>query len=136
MVQYLKSMDIPKRRIILITPPPLCETAWEKECRMQGCKLNRLNSVVGEYASACLQVAQDCGTDALDLWTLMQKESQDFSSYLSDGLHLSPKGNEFLFSHLWPLIENKVSSLPLLLPYWRDVAEAKPELSLLGDGDH
>ncbi|KAL2773558.1 isoamyl acetate-hydrolyzing esterase 1-like protein isoform a precursor, partial [Daubentonia madagascariensis] len=103
---------------------------------LKGYKLNRLNSVVGEYANACLQVAQDCGTDVLDLWTLMQKDSQDFSPYLSDGLHLSPKGNEFLFSHLWPLIEKKVSSLPLLLPYWRDVAEAKPELSLLGDGDH
>ncbi|XP_049640496.1 isoamyl acetate-hydrolyzing esterase 1 homolog isoform X2 [Suncus etruscus] len=135
-VQYLNSVDVPKNRIILISPPPLCEAMWEKECRLQGCKLNRLNSVVGEYASACLQVAQDCGTDALDLWTLMQKDSQDFSSYLSDGLHLSPKGNEFLFSHLWPLIEKKVSSLTLLLPYWRDVAEAKPELSLLGDGDH
>lgn len=61
---------------------------------------------------------------------------QDVSSYLSDGLHLSPKGNEFLFSHLWPLIEKKVSSLPLLLPYWRDIPEAGPELSLLGDGDH
>ncbi|XP_006864046.1 PREDICTED: isoamyl acetate-hydrolyzing esterase 1 homolog [Chrysochloris asiatica] len=136
MVQYLKSVDIHENRIILITPPPLCETAWEKECILQGCKLNRLNLVVGEYAKACLQVAQACGTDVLDLWTLMQEDSQDFSSYLSDGLHLSPKGNEFLFSHLWPLLEKKISSLPLLLPYWRDVAEAKPELSLLGDGDH
>ncbi|KAG8512413.1 Isoamyl acetate-hydrolyzing esterase 1, partial [Galemys pyrenaicus] len=157
MVRYLKSVEVPEYRIILITPPPLCEPAWEQECRLQGCKLNRLNSVVGEYASACLQVAQDCGTDALDLWTLMQRDEvkeqsrllmgtqkwrsygalpRDFSSYLSDGLHLSPKGNELLFSHLWPLIEKKVSSLPLLLPYWRDVAEAKPELSLLGDGDH
>ncbi|KAM9201011.1 isoamyl acetate-hydrolyzing esterase 1 homolog isoform 1-T1 [Dugong dugon] len=136
MVQYLKSVDIPENRVILITPPPLCETAWEKECIIQGCKLNRLNFVVGEYASACLKVAQDCGTDVLDLWTLMQKDNQDFSSYLSDGLHLSPEGNEFLFSHLWPLLEKKTSSLPLLLPYWRDVVEAKPELSLLGDGDH
>ena len=41
-----------------------------------GCKLNRLNSVVGEYARACLQVAQDCGAEALDLWTLMQKDGQ------------------------------------------------------------
>ncbi|XP_024408221.2 isoamyl acetate-hydrolyzing esterase 1 homolog isoform X1 [Desmodus rotundus] len=136
MVQYLRSVDVPESRVILITPPPLCEAAWEKECLAQGYKLNRLNMVVGEYASACLHVARDCGTDALDLWALMQKDGQDFSSYLSDGLHLSPKGNEFLFSHLWPLIEKKVSSLPLLLPYWRDVAEAKPELSLLGDGDH
>ncbi|XP_042838466.1 isoamyl acetate-hydrolyzing esterase 1 homolog isoform X1 [Panthera tigris] len=136
MVRYLKSVDVPEHRIVLISPPPLCEAAWERECLAQGCKLNRLNLVVGEYAGACLQVARDCGTDVLDLWTLMQKDGQDFSSFLSDGLHLSPEGNEFLFSHLWPLIEKKVSSLPLLLPYWRDVAEAKPELSLLGDGDH
>ncbi|XP_021058066.1 isoamyl acetate-hydrolyzing esterase 1 homolog isoform X1 [Mus pahari] len=136
MVQYLRSVDIPRERVILITPPPLCEAAWEKECILKGCKLNRLNSVVGEYANACLQVARDCGTDVLDLWTLMQKDSQDFSSYLSDGLHLSPMGNEFLFLHLWPLLDKKVSSLPWLLPYWKDVEEAKPELSLLGDGDH
>uniref|UniRef100_A0A8D2HNP5 1-alkyl-2-acetylglycerophosphocholine esterase n=1 Tax=Urocitellus parryii TaxID=9999 RepID=A0A8D2HNP5_UROPR len=36
MVQYLKSVDVPEHRVILITPPPLCETAWEKECIMQG----------------------------------------------------------------------------------------------------
>ncbi|XP_040478755.1 isoamyl acetate-hydrolyzing esterase 1 homolog isoform X2 [Ursus americanus] len=121
MVRYLRSAGVPGPRLVLIAPPPLCEAAWERECRLQG---------------ACVQVARDCGIDVLDLWTLMQEDTQDFSAYLSDGLHLSPKGNEFLFSHLWPLIEKKVSSLPLLLPYWRDVAEAKPELSLLGDGDH
>ncbi|XP_016054653.1 PREDICTED: isoamyl acetate-hydrolyzing esterase 1 homolog isoform X3 [Miniopterus natalensis] len=76
MVQYLKSLDIPESRLVLITPPPLCEAAWEKECLAQGCKLNRLNSVVGEYANACLHVAQDCGTDVLDLWALMQKDGQ------------------------------------------------------------
>uniref|UniRef100_A0A8C6B5R3 Isoamyl acetate-hydrolyzing esterase 1 homolog n=1 Tax=Monodon monoceros TaxID=40151 RepID=A0A8C6B5R3_MONMO len=133
-VQHLQSVGVPESRLIRTTPlPPLCEAAQ----RQEGCKLNRLNLVVGEYARACLQVAQDCGIDALDLWTLMQKDSQDFSSScLPDGLHLSPKGNEFLFSHLWPSIEKKVSSLLLLLPYWRDMAEAKPELSLLGDGAH
>ncbi|XP_022369344.1 isoamyl acetate-hydrolyzing esterase 1 homolog isoform X1 [Enhydra lutris kenyoni] len=136
MVRQLSAAGVPASRVVLVTPPPLCEAAWEQECLLQGCKLNRLNSVVGEYAGACVQVAQDCGVDVLDLWTLMQKDTQDFSSYLSDGLHLSPKGNEFLFSHLWPLLEKRVSSLPLLLPYWRDIAEAQPERSLLGDGDH
>ncbi|KAM5262787.1 isoamyl acetate-hydrolyzing esterase 1 homolog [Ctenodactylus gundi] len=135
MVQHLSSVDVAGDRVILITPPPLCEAAWAKQCLEQGHKLNRLNAVVGEYASACLQVAQDFGTDVLDLWTLMQKDNQDFSSYLSDGLHLSPKGNAFVFSHLWPLLEPKVSSLPLLLPYWKDVPEAAPEASLLGHGD-
>ncbi|XP_029794188.1 isoamyl acetate-hydrolyzing esterase 1 homolog isoform X2 [Suricata suricatta] len=73
MVRYLQSVDVPEHRIVLITPPPLCEAAWERECLAQGCKLNRLNSVVGEYAGACLQVARECGTDVLDLWSLMQK---------------------------------------------------------------
>ncbi|XP_062064920.1 isoamyl acetate-hydrolyzing esterase 1 homolog isoform X1 [Lepus europaeus] len=136
MVQYLQSVGVPESRVILITPPPLDEAAWEKECIAQGHRLNRRNAVVGEYASACVQVAQDCGTDVLNLWALMQEGSQDFSAYLSDGLHLSPEGSEFLFSHLWPLIEGKVASLPWLLPHWQDVADAKPELSLLGDGDH
>ncbi|XP_043845935.1 isoamyl acetate-hydrolyzing esterase 1 homolog isoform X1 [Dromiciops gliroides] len=135
MIQYLKSVDVPESKVILITPPPLCESAWEKECIAQGYKLNRMNLVVDEYAKACLQVGQNCGTDVLDLWTLMQKDNKDFSSYLSDGLHLSPKGNEFLSSHLWPLLEKKVASLPFIFPYWKDLSEIKPEL-LLGDGDH
>ncbi|XP_069855233.1 isoamyl acetate-hydrolyzing esterase 1 homolog isoform X2 [Dipodomys merriami] len=136
MVRVLASAGVPAERVVLVAPPPLWEPAWEKECAAQGYKLNRLNSAVGEYARACLQVARDCGTEVLDLWTLMQKDNQDFSAYLSDGLHLSPKGNEFLFLHLWPLIEKRVSHLPLLLPYWKEVSEAEPELSLLGGGDH
>ncbi|XP_004582650.2 isoamyl acetate-hydrolyzing esterase 1 homolog isoform X1 [Ochotona princeps] len=136
MVRYLQSVGVPAERVVLITPPPLWEAAWERECLAKGCRLNRRNTVVGEYASACVRVAQDCGADVLDLWALMQKDGQDFSAYLSDGLHLSPKGNAFVFSHLWPLLERKVAPLPWLLPYWQDVAEAKPELSLLGAGEH
>ncbi|NWT01414.1 IAH1 esterase, partial [Mionectes macconnelli] len=130
MIQYLKSVDITEDRIILITPPPLQESAWEKACLAKGDKLNRCNATTGQYAQACVQVAKDCGTDVLDLWTLMQK-NQDFSSYLSDGLHLSPKGSSFLAAQLWSRLENKVSALPSLLPYWRDVDHTNPEASLL-----
>ncbi|NWX81492.1 IAH1 esterase, partial [Nothoprocta pentlandii] len=132
MVQYLKSVDITEDRIILITPPPLQESAWEKECLAKGDKLNRRNSTTGEYAKACVQVARDCGTAVVDLWTLMQKK-QDFSCYLSDGLHLSPEGNNFLTAQLWGCLEKQVSGLPFLLPYWRDVDTASPEGSLLGE---
>ncbi|EHB07714.1 Isoamyl acetate-hydrolyzing esterase 1-like protein [Heterocephalus glaber] len=141
MVRYLHSVGVTESRVVLVTPPPLWEAAWEEECVAQGetrsgAWRNRRNSVTGEYARACAQVAHDCGTDVLDLWTLMQKDDQDLSAYLSDGLHLSPEGNNFVFSHLWPLVEKKVSGLPLLLPYWKDVAEANPECSLLGQGGH
>lgn len=36
MVRYLQSVGVPEHRIVLITPPPLCEAAWERECRAQG----------------------------------------------------------------------------------------------------
>ncbi|KAK1170241.1 hypothetical protein AOXY_G7045 [Acipenser oxyrinchus oxyrinchus] len=133
MVQYLKTVSIPEEKVILITSPPLDEAAWEKECIVKGCALNRLNAVTGQYAQACVQVAAECGTEVLDLWTLMQKNGQEFSSYLSDGLHLSDKGNEFVALHLWRLLEKRVASLPLILPYWADVDPLSPETSLLKD---
>ncbi|XP_077166589.1 isoamyl acetate-hydrolyzing esterase 1 homolog [Paroedura picta] len=131
MIQYLKSVDIAEDKIILVTPPPLHETAWEKECIAKGEKLNRLNATTGEYAKACVKTARYCGTEVIDLWTLMQTKSQDFSRYLADGLHLSGEGHNFLANQLWSVLERKTLALPLLLPYWRDVDHLHPEDSLL-----
>ncbi|XP_039604815.1 isoamyl acetate-hydrolyzing esterase 1 homolog [Polypterus senegalus] len=131
MIEYLKTVDISKDRLILITPPPLDEAAWTKECTVKGCVLNRLNAVVGQYAQACVQVASECKVEVLDLWTLMQQNDQDFSTYLSDGLHLSAKGNEFVALHLFRLIEKRVAALPYILPYWADVDPLNPETTLL-----
>ncbi|XP_041043956.1 isoamyl acetate-hydrolyzing esterase 1 homolog [Carcharodon carcharias] len=130
-IQYLKSIGVCEEKVIMITPPPLDESAWEKECIAKGSILNRHNSVTNQYAGVCVKVATECGTDVLDLWTLMQMENQEFSSYLSDGLHLSEKGNEFLETHLWPLLEKKIKRLPMILPHWSDVDHLNPEASLL-----
>lgn len=61
--------------------------------RPAGCKLNRLNLVAGDYAAACLQAARDCGTEALDLWTLMQKDGQ-VRGLLGDPLCVAPSGQD------------------------------------------
>ncbi|XP_010159957.1 PREDICTED: isoamyl acetate-hydrolyzing esterase 1 homolog, partial [Eurypyga helias] len=42
MIQYLKSVDITEDRIILITPPPLQESAWERECLAKGKRMMRM----------------------------------------------------------------------------------------------
>ncbi|KAM4771856.1 isoamyl acetate-hydrolyzing esterase 1 homolog [Rhinophrynus dorsalis] len=133
MIQYLKSLHITQDRIILIAPPPIHEPTWGKECQNKGSKLNRLNSTTGLYAKACVQVAKECGTEVVDLWTLMQEGRQDFLVYLSDGLHLSEEGNQFLESHLWPILEKKMEALPFILPCWRDVDNNNPEASLFED---
>ncbi|KAI4889556.1 hypothetical protein NFI96_033121 [Prochilodus magdalenae] len=133
MVKYLASAGVPSDKVIFITPPPLHEASWEKECILKGTSLNRLNSMAGQYAQACVQTADQCGVNVLDLWSLMQKDEQDFTVYLSDGLHLSAKGNQFLAEHLWGLLESRVADLPFILPYWGDVDAKNPENSLLSD---
>ncbi|XP_062252832.1 isoamyl acetate-hydrolyzing esterase 1 homolog [Platichthys flesus] len=132
-IRLLALAGVSADRVIFITPPPLHEPAWEKECILKGCPLNRHNSVAGQYAQACVQAAGQCGTDVLDLWTLMQKDGQDFTVYLSDGLHLSEKGNQFVAQHLWGLLESRVAHLPFILPYWGDVDAKSPDSSLLCD---
>lgn len=39
MIRYLKSVDVTEDRVILITPPPLHEPTWEKECLAKGKKM-------------------------------------------------------------------------------------------------
>ncbi|KAF7668693.1 hypothetical protein LDENG_00298450 [Lucifuga dentata] len=129
----LASTGVSAEKVIFITPPPIHESAWEKECILKGCPLNRLNSGAGQYAQACVQAAGQSGADVLDLWTLMQKDGQDYTVYLSDGLHLSEKGNQFVAEHLWGLLESRVADLPFILPYWGDVDAKSPENSLLCD---
>lgn len=58
---------------------------------------------------------------------------QDYTIYLSDGLHLSQRGNQFVAQHLWRLLESRVAHLPFILPYWGDVDPKSPETSLLSD---
>ena len=45
------------------------------------------------YAARCVEMGQLIQVPVLDLWTLMQQEP-DWSSFLSDGLHLTPKGTD------------------------------------------
>ncbi|XP_072354860.1 isoamyl acetate-hydrolyzing esterase 1 homolog isoform X3 [Scyliorhinus torazame] len=75
-IEYLKSIGVCEEKVILITPPPLDESAWEKECIAKDSILNRYNSVTNQYAEACVKVATECGTDVLDLWNLMQMENR------------------------------------------------------------
>ncbi|KAF5903400.1 isoamyl acetate-hydrolyzing esterase 1, partial [Clarias magur] len=75
-VKYLASAGVPNDKIIFITPPPIQEALWEKECQLKGCSLNRLNSVTGQYAQVCVQTARECGVDVIDLWSLMQKDGE------------------------------------------------------------
>lgn len=133
LIKILASAGVASDKVIFITPPPIHEPSWEKECILKGCALNRLNAVAGQYAQACVEAAAQCGVNVLDLWTLMQKDGQDYTEYLCDGLHLSQKGNQFVSEHLWSLLQRRLEKLPFILPYWGDVNATSPETTLLCD---
>lgn len=108
-------------KIILISPPPVCH---EGRLKYQKNKykdkatgvLERTLELSGQYAAAVKEMANVMGIPFLDLWTTMQftlegEGRRDWSDFLSDGLHLSAKGNMFVGKSLVTLIDEVVPDL-------------------------
>jgi len=130
-VTFAMDQGLSREKIIIISPPAFNATAWEEECKRRGMKLTKDNKTTGVYAAACCEVAKDTGAQCVDLYTEMMK-AEDFTSYLNDGLHLSPSGSQLLFKLLTPIVEKLTSDIPQVCPYWADVDEADLEKSLNG----
>ena len=94
--------------IILITPPPLDENAWDHFCREQYDSLDpRSNAASKLYGERTKLVANEFGCSLVDSFTLLGGNG-DVASYgetLEDGLHLSAKGNDLLFDGLMDVIK-------------------------------
>jgi len=92
--------------VVLICPPPVDEAqrlAYQKQRygdRATGVA-ERTNDNAGRYASACAALAEDLGVPCVNLWDAMQRDAPStWPAFLSDGLHLSPAGNQFLATML------------------------------------
>ena len=74
-----------------------------------GGQLERTNEVAGEYAATCEDVARETNTKCLNLWEIMQQARPDgsWTDFLSDGLHLSAAGNQFVGNALVLKIEQE-----------------------------
>lgn len=131
MINYLHSVGLHKDHMILVSPPPCDEDKWSTKCLAEGKIMAKDNWVTGQYAVACQETAEQGGIGYIDLYKYMLAQ-EDWSRYLSDGLHLSPEGSRFLFDKLWPLIEKRTNHLPdLNLPDWKTIDSKHPEASLL-----
>eukprot|EP00656_Telonema_subtile_P012186 TRINITY_DN1611_c0_g1_i4.p2 TRINITY_DN1611_c0_g1~~TRINITY_DN1611_c0_g1_i4.p2 ORF type:complete len:149 (-),score=32.54 TRINITY_DN1611_c0_g1_i4:157-603(-) len=98
----------PSAHVIVICPPPVCH---EQRLAFQKVKypdspsgiLERTNENTGLYAAAAQAVAKEFqaaggSVACVNLWSQMQQQAPDnqWHSFLSDGLHLSEAGNEFV----------------------------------------
>lgn len=71
----------------------------------------RTNANTQKYVEACKAAGAELGVPVLDIWTKMQEQPEWETEYLSDGLHLTPAGNQFLFDNLQELINVSVPQL-------------------------
>lgn len=83
--------NCPHAHIIVMTPPPICETALGNG--------SRTNADAGRYAAASKSIAAETGVVCLDLWSKMQ-EVETWRDFLCDGLHLSAQGGDFVGDQL------------------------------------
>ena len=113
----------PNVRIIFISPPPVHhESRLLYQIQRYGAEkatgeLERTLELSGLYADAVCSVAKEFQLPCLNLWKEMQvscsnsvadalnSNSEPWNQYLSDGLHLSKLGNEFLAQRLIQLID-------------------------------
>ena len=57
--------------------------------------------------------------------------TQNWESFLNDGLHLSTPGSELLFNLLQPLIDKLVADIPIKFPFWDEVDTKNISTSLV-----
>ena len=110
---------------ILIPPPPLIQAKWDNRCINFGQKSGfRALDTTREYANVIAKIAAEEKVHFVDLWQHESLWINESEQLLSDGLHLSPKGNDLFFKLLTDCIRENVHEmsaerLSLVPPYWK-----------------
>ena len=111
-ILHIGQQHCPFAKFILVAPPPVHHEGrlkYQKErypSQATG-ELERTLELSGKYAHAVTQVAEEAGVPCFNVWQEMQEKAPEpmWHAYLSDGLHLSPSGNEFVGQRLVEIIQ-------------------------------
>ncbi|KAI9824961.1 MAG: hypothetical protein M1826_007213 [Phylliscum demangeonii] len=129
-------------RLILFTPPPVCEHILEKSDREKGfTTASRSAENTKRYVDAARAVGKELDIVVVDLWTAFMKNagwkegetligsksrpaSHVFRELLFDGLHLTSRGQQVVYDELIKTIrlhypDQVAQALPTVLPGWR-----------------
>ncbi|CAH8874327.1 unnamed protein product [Trichobilharzia szidati] len=132
MIKYLNQMELPVDHILLISLPPVDENKWGVTERAEGLPLTRKLVNYANYAIACEEVSKLNQVNHINLFEAMINQ-KDWESFLSDGLHFSRKGSEFLANILQAFFADKLSGLKWWFPDWKTINPITPEMSINGD---
>ncbi|KAG2502626.1 hypothetical protein JM18_009519 [Phytophthora kernoviae] len=128
LIEIIRSLraSAPRADILLITPPHVDDAARRKRSKSE--RLDRSNSLAGDYARACVEVAKDVDVPVLDLHSWFNAmPPRERSLSLEDGLHLSAWGNRLMERLLRAKIAESFPELMARLhvqdiPDWRQLS--------------
>lgn len=105
--------NYPKAKIILVSPPPV-----HKGQRLDFQKQRYKDKATGipertlehtqQYSQACMEQAKDSNVPCLDLFSAMVEaggDNEGFGKFLSDGLHFSKEGHNFVAEQVLQAIQ-------------------------------
>ncbi|CAH8587557.1 unnamed protein product [Schistosoma turkestanicum] len=129
MIKYLHELGVPMDHISLISLPPIDENKWGATEIAKGNAITRRLVTCATYAAACQEVANINNVTFVNLYEamLMQK---NWESFLSDGLHFSRKGSEFLARILENILTDKLGDLKWWFPDWKVIDPDDPATSI------
>ncbi|XP_014490572.1 GDSL esterase/lipase At5g62930 [Vigna radiata var. radiata] len=133
-VRHLKECS-QTMQIVLITPPPVSEQGRLDYAKSQygenATKVpERTNEVTGQYANACVEVANELGVWYINLWSKMQETDNWQTKFLRDGLHLTTEGNTVLYEEVIKVFNEaglSVDNLPFDFPHHSKIDSEHPE---------
>ncbi|KAI9108903.1 hypothetical protein K1719_020208 [Acacia pycnantha] len=133
-VRHLKEHS-PSMLIVLITPPPICEEGRDAYARsLYGDNARELsertNEATGEYAKASIETAEELGVRFINLWSKMQETDGWQKKFLSDGLHLTPEGNEVVYQEVTRVFKEawlSAEEMPYDFPHHSHIDGKNPE---------
>jgi isoamyl acetate esterase len=128
--------------VVLVTPPPLHEEMWlermNSRAQSEGTPLHRasdrLNANVELFAQEARRAAEDAGAVVADVHRALvaagaAKGDDSARLFYTDGLHLSPLGNEVALKAMQRALEGTAASpgrLPVHLPTFAQVDAHEP----------
>ncbi|XP_046858615.1 isoamyl acetate-hydrolyzing esterase 1 homolog isoform X2 [Xenia sp. Carnegie-2017] len=128
--EQFRKAGVSYERQLLITPPPMNEDAWSEYCKAKGIPAGYRNENIRQYAVACSTVGKNLCIEVIDLWGHDFAIAKDWNDMLSDGLHFSAKGNNFLSQMLIPRLNYKLCNSYLVFPDWENVHPKEPSRTL------
>jgi lysophospholipase L1-like esterase len=114
-LDYIAKIGVNQNKTILISPPRKADFMSD--------------FLLKEYAKISKIVANEKRVSFIDLYNEMHLKGDESYNYLSDGLHFSLSGGEFLLQKLNIYLKNNIlSSSNIVYPDWNDI---KTNLTLL-----